>query len=245
MKKFFVWILVLGLVFTVGCGDKNVDESTASGESEVITLGEEDIEILVPTAGVTEGRTEESTVPTEKRTLLKIEEYGTVSGPYLEDGSDETVQNVICALIRNTGDGYLDYGLVSATAGDEEFTFVVTGLPGGDAVWVMEKDRKPLPEGATLEMTQEQVSGERDVTPTDERITMDLLDGKISITNVSDRLLTSVRVYYKQIHEDGNFLGGITYTSMAENIEAGATVEIPGGHSRATGCAIVRVDITE
>lgn len=73
MKRFFVWILVLGLVFTVGCGDKNVDESTAPGEAEVITLGEEDIEILVPTAGVTEGRTEESTAPTEKRTLLKIE----------------------------------------------------------------------------------------------------------------------------------------------------------------------------
>lgn len=51
MKRFFVWILVLGLVFTVGCGDKNVDESTAPGESEVITLGEEDIEILVPTVG--------------------------------------------------------------------------------------------------------------------------------------------------------------------------------------------------
>ena len=243
MKRFLLWILVLGLILTVGCGNR--DENSDPGEAETFTLGDEDIDIQAPIAEATEVESEESTAPTEKKTLLKMEEQGSMTGPYLEDGSDNHVENVACVLIRNTGDGYLDYGVVKAVAGGEEFTFVVTGLPEGDGVWVMEKDRKAFPQGATLELTEELISQERDVMATDDRITVDLLDGKISITNVGHRPLTSVRIYYKSVHEDGNLLGGITYTSTAENIGAGATMEITGGHSRATGCVVVRVDVVE
>ncbi len=242
MKKIFLWTLVLCLALLVGCGDKTEPESTVdqSPETEVITLGEEDINILASTLGK-----EESSQAVEKGNLLEILEQGSFTGRYLEDGSDESVENVVCALIRNNGDGYLDYGVVNAVSGDVEYCFVVTGIPGGDAVWVMEKDRKTSESGETLDFLGEQVSQVRDDLPTDERVSIDLLDGRISITNVSHKVLASVRIYYKQVHSDGNFLGGITYTCVTEELQPGATVEVTGGHSRAEGCAVVRVDVTE
>ena len=238
-----VWLMILCLVLLVGCGKNGEAETTVNGapETEVLTLGEENVEIYAPTVGTGS----ETTAPTEERHLLVMESQGRITGRYLEDGSDDAVENVACALIRNTGDRYLDYGVVKAVAGDREYSFLVTGLPGGDAVWVMEQNRQTLEEGSTLTFLEEQVSQLREVESQDQRITVDLLEGKVSVTNVSDKALASVRIYYKQVHKDGNFLGGITYTCVTETIEAGATVEVTGGHSRAEGCAVVRLDVTE
>ncbi len=235
-------LMVLSLMLLAGCGKKTPDETTAGPEieTEVVTLGEEDVEILAPTLGE-----EPSTAPGEKDSVLELREYGSFSGAYLEDGSDETVEGVACALIRNCGDGYLDYGTVKATAGEEEYNFVVTGLPGGDSVWVMERDRRTLQEGVALTFVSEEVSPLRQVSSSDARVSVDLLDGKVAVTNHSDKTLSSVRIYYKQVHSDGNFLGGITYTCVTKAVAPGATAEITGGHSRARGCAVVRIDVEE
>ncbi len=241
MRK-VIWLMVLCIVILVGCGKKEPAETTVNPETEteVVILGEDQLEILAPTVGK-----EEPTAPTVRTELLEIQEHGSFSGRYIEDGSDEPVENVACALIRNTGDRYLDYGVVRAMGGDEEYSFVVTGIPGGDAVWVLERDRKTVEEGTSLVFLDEEVSQLRDAFSTDERVSVDLLDGKVAVTNESDKTLSSVRIYYKQVYSDGNFLGGITYTCVTEELHAGATVEVTGGHSRGEGCAVVRVDVTE
>ena len=242
MRKLLWLVPALCLVILVGCRGKTAPETTTRGnyETQSATLGEEDIAILASTLGE-----EESTAPYEKGSLLEILQQGSLSGHFIEDGSDEPVENVACALIRNNGDWYLDYGLVTAEAGNEIYHFVVTGLPGGDGVWVMERDRKTVEAGTVFTFAEEQVSQLRKVCAEDERVNIDLLDGKVSVTNTGEKALASVRIYYKQVHSDGNYLGGITYTCVAEAVEPGATVEVPGGHSRARGCAVVRVDITE
>ncbi len=237
MKRMLSLILVLSLLLVVGCNDKEDKETTVA--TVVNTLGMDDIELLFPTSEP------ESTAPTEKRKLLEIVQQGRLSGAFLEDGSDETVENVACALIRNTAEQYLDYGEVTATVGETVYRFVVTGLPGGASVWVMEKDRKTLADGTSFAFQSEQVSQLRDALPTDDRVEIRLLDGKLSVSNVSDVPLSSVRIYYKQVHGDGNFLGGITYTCVAENLGAGESVELTAGHSRAQNCAVVRVDVTQ
>ncbi len=242
MRKICICILAMCLLLFVGCRNKTDTEPTVTEPVETVTatLGDEDIQILAPTRGE-----EETTPPTERRDLLEIMSQGSLSGKFVEDGSDESVENVACALIRNRGDQYLDYGMVTAVAGEQTYQFVVTGLPGGEAVWVMDKDRKTLPEGTVFTFAQEEVSQLRRVATEDERVEVDLQDGKVSVHNISDKPLASVRIYYKTVHSDGNFLGGITYTCVAENIQPGATVEAVGGHSRASGCAVVRVDVTE
>ena len=239
MKRFVCLLLALSLLLVVGCKEQGDPEATTEAPkgTEMVTLGDEDIEIMTPDG--------ESTAPTEERHLLEIVDKGKISGPFLEDGSDEIVENVVCALIRNTGHGYLDYGEVTAAFGDQRYTFVVTGLPGGDAVWVMEKDRKTVEGDLYFGFLEEKVSQLRDVRSEDDRISVELLDGKAVVTNVSDKPLASVQIYYKQVHSDGNFLGGITYTCSVEAPEPGASVEITAGHSRARGCAVVRVDVTE
>lgn len=232
MKRILSVILVLSLLLAVGCNGKQDKESTVA--TVVNTLGEEDIEIVVPTT--------EAPAPTS---LLEIVQQGALSGAFLEDGSDEPVENVACALIRNTAEQYLDYGEVTATAGETVYTFVVTGLPGGASAWVMEKDRKTLADGTSFAFQSEQVSQLRDALATDERVEIHLLDGTLSVRNVSDVPLSSVRIYYKQAYSDGNFLGGITYTCVAEALGAGESVALTAGHSRTQNCTVVRVDVTQ
>lgn len=235
MKRILSLILISALLFLLGCSEKEAPETTETTVATVVnSLGGEDIEILVPTT--------EAKAPGH---LLEIVQQGALSGAFLEDGSDVPVENVACALIRNTGTQYLDYGEVTAVAGETVYTFVVTGLPGGACAWVMEKDRKTIADGAGFVFEAEQVSRLREVLTTDERVDIRLLDGKVSVTNVSDAPLSSVRIYYKQVHSDGSFLGGITYTCVAENLAAGASVALTGGHSRAQNCAVVRVDVTQ
>lgn len=242
MKKHFWILVILTVLLLVGCGKKDNDptESTqlTTGISDEL-LPLEEIQFHTETQAVTE-----TTEPEPVRTLSVIEVAG-YTGYFVEDGSDEIVENVACILVQNNTEEYLDYGLITATFGDKEYTFTVTGLPGGSRAWVLETNRGTVDARDTYVYVGETISPLRQVVTQDDRVTVELKEGIIAVTNVSETELPSVRVYYKTLREDGSLLGGITYTVLAEGLKAGESRELTAGHCLPQGSVVVRLDIGE
>lgn len=232
MKRIITIGLLLSLLLSLCACKKKPKETEAPTEESTTTQ-----------STATEEATEESTEePTEKPEALSVLEYGSFDGVYVEDGSDEDVEDIFCILVQNTSGGYLDYGVIHAQIGEKIGQFVVTGLPAGQSAWVLEKDRMTIDnqdDFAYLEQTVSQIRTEDMIDP---RVKAEPRNGSIVLTNQGEQSVDFVQVYYKQLHSDGNFLGGITYTVKAENLVPGQSLTVLTGHSKIDGCKIVRID---
>lgn len=227
-------ILLIGCFITLLC----LSGCKKSEQTPTEILSPDAVEFLTPTEILT------PTEKWEKPEALAVLQWGTYSGAYVEDGSRDAVEKVACILVKNTTEQYLDYGEVKATVGEKTCKFVVTGLPGGASAWVAEEQVQTMEEGEEFTYLEQTVSQLRDL-PQAEGIEILFLNGELQVTNNSDEDYSEIRVYYKQLHSDGNYLGGITYTVTTGVVEKGQTVQVTAGHSAEMSCAVVRVDTTE
>ena len=63
----------------------------------------------------------------------------------------------------------------------------------------------------------------------------------LTATNKTDKTLEDVVVYYRVMHTDGNYLGGVTYTANFDTLEPGESTEVLAGHYSADDSEVVRV----
>ena len=63
----------------------------------------------------------------------------------------------------------------------------------------------------------------------------------LKATNDTDQLFKNVTAYYKTLHEDGNFLGGITYMTVLGDLEPGQSAEKIAGRFQPDQSQIVRI----
>ncbi len=168
---------------------------------------------------------------------LLFESFGRYSGAFVEDGSDRAAENIACILVENTTDRYLELATVSFEIDGVSATFVITGLPPHRAAWVLESNALSVKSGASFVLKRGTATFCDVEEPT---ITAVMADGTISVTNPTD-VEFSGYIYYKMLHTDGNFLGGITYRSYVDALPPQTTTEITAGHSSADGSELVRI----
>lgn len=135
------------------------------------------------------------------------------SGPYMEDGSDEKVQNIWQIEVVNESSEDIQYMEISASCGEKTAKFQLTTLLAGSTVKVLESTRMEYPDQekdwnykveTTAKFTQEP-SMHSDI------LNVYAKDNWIKIENKSDQDLTQdIYVYYKNMDGDA-FDGGITY----------------------------------
>ena len=158
-------------------------------------------------------------------------EYSTFSGAYPEDGTGRPVENVAAMLIRNDSDKFLDYAMIECHIGDDTGTFKVTGLPAGASVWVLEQDSKTVAPEETF-----RVSDCTDYSfRSDAILNTDMLDvvssgDTVTVTNISDKTLENVCIYYKTVFSDGNFFGGITYMLSFDSLAPNQSTQKQTSH---------------
>ena len=236
MKYLKVLALLLCLtILLCACKGKNKPTETEAPTTEAseTTLPTETLEILTTEA------------PTEPPEILEILQYGAFSGAYVEDGSDEAVENIACILVTNHSEGYIDYGVLHAQFGDTVGEFILTGIPAGGTAWVMESNRLSLSGDEDYSYVDQTISQIRTESMIDHRAEVTFSKGAIEVKNVSTETLPGVKVYYKQLHNDGNFLGGITYTLSTGELPAGQSTTLLSAHSTEGSCALVRLDCVE
>ena len=176
---------------------------------------------------------------------ITCDEFGRYSGQYVEDGRDELVENVAVARVTNRSDQFLDLATITIDISGQKATFVVTGLPAGRSAWVLEANRMTIGQTASFEFLDCATSFRPDVTAKTDRVKITSNGNMLTATNTSSQKLENVFVYYRTLHTDGAFLGGITYTVQFGDLEPGQSAEVLAGHYDAAKSEIVRIGWTK
>ena len=172
---------------------------------------------------------------------ISCDKFGMFSGQFVEDGRDELVQNVAAVLVTNRTDRFLDFATLTFDIDGQTATFILSGLPAGRSAWVMEATRMTATSSSVFTYQNCVNSFRDDVTASTDQITISSDGNMLTAVNNTSETLEGVFVYYRTLHTDGNFLGGITYRVDFGTLDPGASVETLAGHFNKDTTEIVRI----
>lgn len=158
---------------------------------------------------------------------LEINKY---SGPFVEDGQNEQVENVATILVENRSKHFLDYAQVTYSVDGKTATFNVTGLPAGEKAWVLEAGKMVIDGKPDFEFLDCQSTFKKDAIVKTDLLEVKTEDNVLTVKNTGDVPLKNVCVYYKNVNSDGNYLGGITYMLGFDTLEADMTAQRESAH---------------
>lgn len=202
-----------------------------------------DVQVTQPTEPSSEQTLPSVTVPPEQ--LLICEDIGLFNGAFVEDGSDEPVQNVAALLVTNGSEQYLDLAKLTYEIDGQEAVFMVTGLPAGGTAWVLENSRMTASAESEFRHKNTITSFRDNAVNTLEGVDLEFNGTMLKATNTTDKTFKALTVYYKVLHDDGNYLGGITYMVSFGDLEPGQSAEKIAGHFQSDKAHIVRIGYQE
>lgn len=134
------------------------------------------------------------------------------------------VSNVAAMLVMNQSGEFLEYATVQCDIGPRKGTFRIEGLPPGRMCWVFEQDLMSLSHG---ERFVAMGCDDYYFNPNAQTVTDDIsvsIDGStMSVTNCSEKKLTNVAVYFKNLYGDGVYFGGDAYMVTFSALDPGQT----------------------
>lgn len=150
---------------------------------------------------------------------IEITNIGSYTGPFLEDGTDEQVSNVMMITVRNTGDEYIQYAEIDMPLSIGNASFSVSTLAPGMSIILLEQNRKlfDAKEKYDSAVVKNVAVFYEPVTMYEDKLYIQPLDGALNITNVSGSdIAGDIYIYYKNYSGD-MYYGGITYRARIEN----------------------------
>lgn len=161
--------------------------------------------------------------------LIKASRY---AGYFVEDGSDDTVSDIMAITVRNDGDKTVQYAHIILTLGEAAYEFDVTTLPAGASAQLLELSRQPMPDsidGMTAEVST-CVLFNTEPSMCEDVFGIETQDTAITVTNNSGIDITGqIYVYYKIAYGD-LYMGGITYRVSVSGLKAGESATCYAGH---------------
>lgn len=203
--------------------------TTAEEEKKAQAITKEDVE------GLMEKDNEDY-----KAGKVTCSDFSRFSGAFAEDGSDVPVENIAAMKITNASEEYLDMAAFQYVINGKEATFIATGLSPGKSAWVLENSKLTIDADAEF-VYKGCTTAFRDdaITSTDKiKITSD--GYMMTAKNKTKKTMKNLCVYYKVLHTDGNFFGGITYMVNFGDLKAGESLEKLAGHYEKGSARIVR-----
>lgn len=173
---------------------------------------------------------------------MEIETMGAYTGVFVEDGTNETVSEIAMLQVKNTGNSVIEYAELQIVFFSQILNFEISALPAGESAILLEQQRKTLPEEslekciATVVHREQMEMSEKQVMVTDAE------NNRLRIKNLTDEVISTVRVFYKYYVEDKDiFLGGIAFSVKLSQLEAGGELVIQPAHYQSDFCRIVMV----
>lgn len=171
---------------------------------------------------------------------LEYSHFGRYSGVFVEDGTDARVENVAVMLVTNVSDRFLEYASIQYAINGVQAEFVVNGLPPGSSAWVLESNKLVIPSGSVFTYVDE-TTGFSSGGNVSDGLSVRLEQGAMTVVNTGDTAMKNVYIYYKKLHTDGHFLGGITYRVAMGDLEPDSPITATAGHCTPEGCLVVKV----
>lgn len=161
---------------------------------------------------------------------LTIEKLAPYNGMFVEDGTNVQVTDVAMILVHNTGKDALEYTEITVKFAQETLVFQITALPAGERMVVQEKNGKSVPAGEPVEASALVVHrAQMAVAP--ELTVKDNGDNTLTVTNLTDQNIPTVRVFYKYYMEKEDlFVGGIAFTLRIINLHADSSMVVQPAH---------------
>lgn len=172
---------------------------------------------------------------------ITCDSFGRYTGQYVEDGRDELVESVAAVLVTNKSSEYLEYATLTFDVDGSAANFIITGLPAGASAWVMDANKLEIGAGASFTYQNCSSQFRTDVDASSDKVELKADGNMLTATNKTDQTMNHVVVYYRVMHTDGNYLGGITYTVNFDTLRPGESAEVLAGHYSAADSEIVRV----
>lgn len=239
-------LAVVCIVFAWALSKPESGENAESSESMTETTA------AVET-GSTEAQTKPAAVEEAKEVSInlgsgmRILDVGKYTGVYMEDGSDEILTGVMMITVANEGENDIQYAEISMPAGDRTASFVLTTLPAGSTVVLLELNRMDYVPGDYITAVAENVALFREpLNRYEDRLEIQGLPGTINVSNISDEDISGeIVIYYKNSAADV-YYGGITYRVRLEGgLKAGEVRQITANHFSPSGSTVMFVTCGE
>lgn len=175
---------------------------------------------------------------------LKITAIGKYTGTYMEDGSDDQIENVAAMIVKNESDKALQIAEVEISINNEETAlFRITNLPAGGTVMALDLNRLICSDKGTVSKASEAVRFFEKVPMAEEKLEVSGEDNRVTLKNLSEDTYPMVYVYYKTRIEKDLYLGGITYRIPFEEIEGKTQIDTDAAHYSPEKSEIVEIQI--
>lgn len=177
---------------------------------------------------------------------ITIESVGAYSGNYIEDGSDEPIENVAAMIITNNSDQMLQVGDITFQVTKKaQASFRVTNLMPHTSVLVLELNRRKYKEKDDYSYGTVASAWLDEPDILEDKFEIKKENGKLTLVNKTDDTYDTVYVYYKYARSGGVYMGGITYRVPFKNVGAKKSVESVANHFNKNSSRIIDIQILE
>lgn len=175
-------------------------------------------------------------------TPILIEGIGQYTGPFVEDGTDEPVANVLAVVVKNNSDTDVEYAEIRFLTGDgSEAEFHISALPAGKSALVLEQNRRAFQAEDTLTFADKLYARAEEMPLMEDQVSVTAAEGTLTLKNLTDTPLGTVSVRYKNRLSEDCYLGGIAYSCTFDNVGAGESREVQTKHFSADNSTVLMV----
>lgn len=233
------WIL---LVFGVIGGLLTATVLYISAESSMAIPA---VDTEVPTILLTEEPKNSIELPVAvPGTALIAQRVSAYDGPFLEDKSDREVIGVAALLVYNGGSKEIALAQVTLQYGDNTYSFIGENIPANGLVVLLEQDAKPYRSDAPNSSNGWQIVSDSEGADCDLIAVTDVGMGSFLVTNLSERLLNNVCIYYKSwLSPPDIYVGGISYRVTISQLLPGQKIHIDPEHYAVGYSKVVSVTV--
>ena len=241
-----VLVLILGLFACLWlAASKTRDEMPLPEDTQYQTRPTQVPETSVPTVPYTFQQEVEGVTSFNLGEGLNIRRYGKYIGLYMEDGSDDFVENVMMIEVENTSEYAIQYAKITVTGPAGDASFVLTTLLPGQTIVVLEANRKAYSEqDIYTEASMDNLAFfNEEISLFEDKIQIQPLEGGFNITNISGEDITGqICVYFKDVAGDMLY-GGITYVTRLDGLAAGEIRQVMSANFTGENSRVMFVQI--
>lgn len=177
---------------------------------------------------------------------LYVTQVGSYTGPFVEDGSDDMVSGVLMLKVANRGQNPIEYGVITLPVAQGQASFTLSALLPGQTVVLLEQNRLPWSssEPYLYPTLSDTAYYSRPLDRMEKLVSLQLLEGGINVTNISDEDISGdIVIYYKNKQQD-LYYGGITYRlRISSGLPSGASCQLISQHLHKNGTEILFVTV--